>query len=208
MFGFGLVWCNEPGVKQAIGYPIQRELGTMGGHQVFANGRIFWNPSSDAYYVLRLDNHRWQYYRAHRRYTLPEVQANIVGRVRLQGRTDHQGVVLTNPDGPYTASDENGSFELSYEGTVTLQVYHPGYLDAVAPITAHLDAFSDMGEIVLIGGDINDDNQIDILDLSFVGAQFGTENAKADLNGDGAVDILDLTMVGANFGKSGPIPMR
>jgi hypothetical protein len=117
-------------------------------------------------------------------------------------------VVLASPDGPYTASDESGSFDFSYEGSVTLQVHHPGYLDALAPIQAHLDGFLDMGEITLVGGDVNGDNQINILDLSFIGAQFGTDNAKADLNGDSTVDILDLTMVGANFGKSGPITWR
>lgn len=204
-FGIGLVWCNEPGVKRAIGYPIGREVGTMGGHQVFANGRVFWNPYSDAYYVLRLDNHRFQYYRAHRRYTLPEVQANVVGQVRLQGRTDHRDVTLVSPEGPYTASDERGSFGLSYDGAATLQIRHPGYLDVIAPIKAATDALLDMGEITLVAGDVNGDNQINILDLSFIGAQFGTGDAQADLNGDGVVDILDLTLVAANFNKSGPI---
>jgi hypothetical protein len=208
MFGIGVTWCNEPGVKQAIGYPIGREFGAMGGHQVFTNGRVFWHPWSDAYYVLQLDNHRWQYYRAHRRYALPDVQANVVGQINLQGRTDQRGVILASSDGPRTASDESGSFGLSYEGQTTLQIRYPGYLDVVAPIKADLDAILDMGEITLIGGDLNGDNEINILDLAFVGAQLGSGDAKADLNGDGAVDILDLTLIGANFGKSGPVPWQ
>jgi YVTN family beta-propeller protein len=205
MFAIGVTWCNEPTIKQTIGYPIGPEYGAMGGHQVFANGKVFWHPWSDAYYVLRLDNHRWQYYRAHRRYVLSEAEPSIVGRVSLQGRTDHRGVMLANPDGPWTASDESGSFDISYEGQVTLQIRYPGYLDVIAPIKANLDTLLDMGEITLIGGDMNDDNEINILDLALVGAQFGSDTSGADLNGDGTVDILDLTLVGANFGKSGPV---
>jgi hypothetical protein len=208
MFGFGVTWCDEPGVKEAIGYPIGLEYGTMGGHQSFANGRVFWNPASDAYYVLRLDNHRWQYYRAHRRYTLIEIEPNVVGVIKLQGRSDHRGAILFSPDGPHTVTDERGVFGLSYEGQTTLQIHRAGYLDAEVTVRADLDAHSDMGTLTLISGDVNGDNEINILDLSYVGAKFSGTDAKADLNGDGVVDILDLTLVGANFGKSGPVPWQ
>ena len=50
-----------------------------------------------------------------------------------------------------------------------------------------------------------DISRIDILDLSYVGYHFGSDEPAADLNGDGRVDILDLSMVGANFGQTGPI---
>jgi len=206
MFGFGVTWCNEEGVKDTIGYPIGWEYGTLGGDQAFANGRVFWNPASDAYYVLRLDNHRWQYYRAHRRYQTAEIEPNVSGHITLQGRAQGQGVTLTSLAGPHTATAEDGSFALHYDGQMELSIRHPGYLDVVATVKASLDARLDMGEITLVGGDVNGDNRIDILDISYVGYHFSGTDTRADVNGDGVVDILDLSMVGANFGQNGPIP--
>jgi hypothetical protein len=58
-------------------------------------------------------------------------------------------------------------------------------------------------------GDVNHDNQVDIIDLGLLADAFGTTpasprwNADADLNGDGSVDILDLGLLADNFGKSG-----
>ena len=52
--------------------------------------------------------------------------------------------------------------------------------------------------------DLNGDNTVDILDLVFVGNQFGatsTENAAADVNADGTVDILDLVLISQHFGN-------
>ena len=42
---------------------------------------------------------------------------------------------------------------------------------------------------------------MNILDLVRVASHFGSNDPTADLNGDGEVDILDLTLVGSNFGK-------
>ncbi len=177
----------------------------MGGDQSFANGKVFWNPASDAYYVLRNDNMRWQYYRAYRRYTLEEGQFNVSGSIKLQGRSDHRGVMLSSADGPRTVTDESGSFGLNYEGQTTLEIRHAGYLDVVATIKAVPDAQLNLGEISLFGGDVNGDSRIDILDISYIGYRFSSADAQADLNGDGVVDVLDLSLVGANFGKSGPV---
>jgi YVTN family beta-propeller protein len=204
MFGFGVTWCNEAGVKDTIGYPITAAFGEPGGDQAFENGRVFWNPASDSYVVLRNDNHRWQYYRAHRRYSTAPAEPNVTGTVVLQGRTDHRGTVVSIANGPYLATDITGRFGFRAEGLVTLRVGHPGYLDAMATVKASTDGRLDMPEIVLSGGDINGDNQIDILDLSYVGYRFAGDDLLADLNRDGVVDILDLSLVGANFGQAGP----
>jgi uncharacterized repeat protein (TIGR01451 family) len=205
MFGFGVTWCNNPDVRNTIGMPIGWEYGVIGGDQPFANGVVLWNPASDAYYVLRNDTRRWQYYRAHRRYSVDEIEPNVTGQVRLQGGSDPSGVILTSPAGLRVATDENGDFEFSYEGQVTLHVSHPGHLDAVATVKAVPNVHLDMGEIELLGGDVNGDNQIDILDISYIGYRFSSADARADVNGDGIVDILDLSLVGANFGRAGPV---
>ena len=205
MFGFGVTWCDEPGVKATIGYPIGGGYGTMGGDQAFANGRVFSNPASDAYYVLRNDTMRWQYYRAHRRYDAQDIEPNVTGQVRLQGRSQHGGVILLGDAGVRTASQENGQFGLHYAGQTTLRIHHPGYLDVQATIKADPNVYLDIGEVELLGGDVNGDNRVDILDIAYVGYRFSTADARADLNQDGVIDILDLSLVGANFGQLGPV---
>ena len=204
MFGFGVTWCDQAGVKDTIGYPIGWEFGTLGGDQKFANGVIFWNPAVDAYYVLRNDDHTWRYIRAHRRYDAT-LKPNVVGQINLQGRKNAQGVQLTSLAGVHTATDASGSFGLHFVGQTDLYIRHTGYLDIVATVKASDNANLNLGAIQMIGGDVNDDNRIDILDLSFVGSNLGAYAAAADVNGDGAVDILDLSLVGSNFGRSGPV---
>jgi hypothetical protein len=61
----------------------------------------------------------------------------------------------------------------------------------------------------LDGGDINNDNVINILDISAVNASFGSSvgdnnySELADFNCDGNVNILDVSGLNANFGSSG-----
>ena len=59
--------------------------------------------------------------------------------------------------------------------------------------------------------DVNADGVVNILDLTFVAANFGTTPAgdqafNADVNGDGTVNILDLTLVASHLGKRSGIP--
>ncbi len=205
MFGFGVTWCSNPDtVKGRIGYPIGWEYGMLGGHQSFANGMVWWNPASDAYFVLRSDTLSWRYYRAHRRYET-EIAPNVTGRVQLQGRSDHRGVQLVSESGPHTATNEQGQFGLHLLGQVDLHLRHPGYLDAIVTVKGSDSAVLDAGAIQMIAGDVNGDNRIDILDLAFIAYHFGSQTASADINGDAKIDILDLSLVGANFGRTGPI---
>lgn len=205
MFGFGVTWCDEPGVKPTIGYPIGDSLVDYGGDQVFQNGVVLWSPATDAYMVLRSDNNRWQYYRAHRRYPIDVSEPNVVGQAQLQGRTDHRGVVLSIDGGPHLATDADGRFGFRAQGQVQVGLSHRGYLDVDATMKALPDAVNDVGQVPLIAGDVNGDDLIDILDLAYLGYRFGSSDASADLTGDGAVDILDLSLMGANYGQRGPI---
>ncbi len=113
-----------------------------------------------------------------------------------------------------TYTDASGYFKL--EGVevglydVTAELY--GYLDAMASgveVTAG-EQCTVLNTTTLWGGDVapqpDPDNMIDILDVSYLGANFGTTEATADVNGDGVVNILDLTVAAANFGLAGPTP--
>ena len=60
-------------------------------------------------------------------------------------------------------------------------------------------------------GDANNDDRINILDMSAVGGAFGSSeggeswNANCDFNRDGKVNILDLSIIGGNFGLQGDL---
>ena len=48
-------------------------------------------------------------------------------------------------------------------------------------------------------GDINGDGVVNVLDLSVLLTDWGTNNASADLNHDGAVNTLDLSILLAHW---------
>ena len=60
-------------------------------------------------------------------------------------------------------------------------------------------------------GDINNNNVINVLDLSIFSASFGTSAASpgynflADLNCDGVINIFDVSILGAGFNKTGAV---
>lgn len=136
----------------------------------------------------------------------------IEGYVNPQGRYDFSGVRVVA--GAYEAyTDASGYFKLEgvEAGTYDVMAEMYGYLDAMASgvevVAGEQCAF--LGTTTLWGGDVapqdpEPDNTIDILDVSYLGANFGTTEATADVNGDGMVNILDLTVAAANFGMAGP----
>jgi hypothetical protein len=64
-----------------------------------------------------------------------------------------------------------------------------------------------LGTIDLLAGNVNQDNCINIFDLTQIGSDFGKSGSdlRSDLNGDGVVNILDLTLAAKNFGQCGPV---
>jgi hypothetical protein len=135
----------------------------------------------------------------------------IEGYVSPQGRYDFNGVrVVAGALEAYT--DSTGYFKLEgvEAGTYDVMAEMYGYLDATASsveVVAGAECTL-LGTTTLWGGDVapqpDPDNVINILDLSYLGANFGTTEATADVNGDGVVNVLDLTVASANFGLTGP----
>jgi hypothetical protein len=140
----------------------------------------------------------------------------VTGSVQLQGRYDHSGATVTvEKDGVVVASattDASGNFTLENLAPDTYEMYARmyGYLDALkgSGVPVVDGECADMGATKLLGGDVapqpDPNNEIDIGDISYMGANFGSAEATADVNGDGVVNILDLTMAAANFGRIGP----
>lgn len=90
-------------------------------------------------------------------------------------------------------------YDLAIKGTKWLQ--------KVVRINAVENAYG--LEVVLAGGDANDDNVVNIDDLGILANAFNTSpgdpsyDARADLSCDGQVDIDDLGILANNFNTQG-----
>jgi hypothetical protein len=51
-------------------------------------------------------------------------------------------------------------------------------------------------------GDLNNDNTVNVTDLSILLSNYGSSNTAADINSDGTVNILDMSILLSNYGKS------
>ena len=112
-----------------------------------------------------------------------------------------------------TTTDADGHYELIVpEGTYDVTAEMDLYLDGERlGETCPAGGENQLPDVTLLGGDTNDDCTINILDITFMGARFGTSTSdadfdpKADINADGTVNILDLTVAGGNFMESCPV---
>ncbi len=138
------------------------------------------------------------------------------GTISLQGRTDFTGAVVTasNGNNSYTAeTDAVGSFNLDLPvGTYDVSIEMAGYLDAsVSGIEVTEGNTTNLPAITLPGGDTNDSDKVNIMDLALIGSHYGLTclsngwDARADVNGDCTIDLLDLTIAASNFQLTSPV---
>jgi immune inhibitor A len=128
---------------------------------------------------------------------------SIVGRVFLQGRTDHTGaeIYINNIKLAETAAD--GSFAVcppvGFGGSMTIKAVHFGYLTAQQSRVLNVTGTVTLNDTTLLGGDP-------------IGPQIWvtspltcttpiTVPVKVAGPPDAKVNVLDLTFVGARFGK-------
>jgi len=94
-------------------------------------------------------------------------------------------------------------------GTYLVQAWYNGYLKAQKSNVYVVGAQVNLGTVTLPGGDVNSDNNINILDIVSIINQYGTGGYAAteavDINDDGDVNIFDLTIAAGNFGTYGPL---
>jgi hypothetical protein len=128
---------------------------------------------------------------------------SISGFAFLQGRSNHAGIQVT-ATGPVVRSATtiaSGQYTLtllpggSYSVTADAPLFLPNCTTAsvIDGQTTHLP------NTKLRGGDLNDDNKIDIGDLTFLGGLLGTTAPQADINADGIVNVQDLAITGGNW---------
>lgn len=149
--------------------------------------------------------------------TINVIEAGIIGGyVHRQGTaTDHANtevVALSTGNGVIatttTAADGSFSLPVPLGGTYIVQATYNGYLDTQKSSVYVVGATVDIGFTTLWGGDTNNDNCVNILDIVRIIGKFGTSGLPTsdpeDINDDGTINILDLTMAAGNFGRCGP----
>ncbi len=133
-----------------------------------------------------------------------QTAATLTGLVQLEGRTNYSGVVVQIDGGTTVTATADGKYTFATTaGQHTLTFTRPSYLAKSATAQAVAGSTVTVSTVTLLGGNVNGDNCIDILDLSAVASQFSSTTptpATTDINGDGRVDIVDVVLVAKNFG--------
>ena len=162
-----------------------------------------------------------------------QVNAQATGTVLRQGTpgNPNQGggtlacasvrALGTSSFGP-SNTDITGAFSLSNltVGTYTFRATYPGYLpsEKSGVVVANNAQVFSVGATSLRGGDVNNDNAINILDIGTIISKFGQTGAAVgstsanctttdnpiDVNDDGSINISDLAIAAGNWGKTGP----
>lgn len=136
--------------------------------------------------------------------TLEAQGVTVTGSVTLEGRKDYSGatVTLAGAETYTTTTDADGAFTLDgvAAGDYTLTITMPGYLSYTKTTLTVADAATVPAK-ELLGGEIEVDGQVTILDLSQLLGEYGEVDAKSDINGDGQVTILDLSILLGNYGE-------
>ncbi len=146
-------------------------------------------------------------------------------------------LVAPPPDLPAQVNTAGGfRIAISSGGTYTIRASYPGYLQSQKPNVYVSGGLVLIGTTRLVGGDVNGDNTINILDIVTIISQLGTggsvgsaatvcvppieganglpptvsapPDSAVDINDDGVVNVSDLAIAAGNFGKSGPTPWQ
>ena len=122
-------------------------------------------------------------------------------------------------------TNTSGAFGLNgmATGTYTIRATYPGYLasEKTGFVISNSAQVFDAGTTSLRGGDANNDNAINILDIGTIISKFGQANSAVgstalncvnassgddpvDVNDDGVINISDLAIAAGNWGRVGP----
>jgi hypothetical protein len=131
---------------------------------------------------------------------------SVQGRVLLQGRSHHLGI-LVMIGGQNIQTGDDGAFVVFGvpAGTQELLTHMSSYLrGAEFGVEVRSGQVTFLPDILLRGGDINADDNVNLFDLVAVGSHYGTQGPAQpeDVNGDSEVNVFDLVLVGINYGAS------
>jgi type II secretory pathway pseudopilin PulG len=166
--------------------------------------RVEWRaPASGSYYVRVHNAGSVTGTSTGYRFSVKMLPPSVRGTAHLQGRSTHGGVQIVAQPGGYTATtDDSGAFSITVTAPSTVSASCAGYLPVQWTVAEPPDPILTLDPLTLMGGDVNGDRTIDILDIVYIGANLGSADPQADLNADGTVDILDVVIAAGNFGES------
>jgi len=147
--------------------------------------------------------------------TLPTgPSGTVVGRVILEGRSNHSGAVVT-VGGRSATTAANGTFTITGVpvGVHTARASKMSYLYSEKPgVLVTSGGTTTLPDVGLYGGDCSGDGIVDLFDMVIVGMAYEANpssphwDPRADINGDNVVNLLDLVIIGTNFEKTAPTP--
>lgn len=147
----------------------------------------------------------------------PSIYSTVSGLVAFQNRPDNSGILArlyssTLGQVGEVTTDAAGTFTFAdvAAGEYTIILTAPQHIPAMVSVLVGSDGMAvDAGSTTLYSGDTDDNGTVDVLDATFVGANFGVDTppapANADLNADLTINITDLVLVGGNFGAASPV---
>jgi len=145
-------------------------------------------------------------------------KASITGQAGCEKRIDQSGIAVTleGTDAlagtsytAATAADGLFAFTGLEPGAYILTAGLPGFLKAGRTVTAAAYETTDVGELLLLAGDLSGDNVVDIDDLLLLRQTYGTIqgeigfNPVADFNVNDRIDLIDLILLARNYTKEG-----
>jgi hypothetical protein len=139
-------------------------------------------------------------------------RALLLGRVRLQtlGSWEETDVLL---DGVWRATTSSDGWIVILdvdEGLHVLEARHKGYLSSQTTIDLVGGVVNLAGETLLLSGDTQPDDVVNMADLMTVESAFGLCTGSSgfqrwiDADNSGCVDAMDIVIVHENFGRRGP----
>jgi hypothetical protein len=134
----------------------------------------------------------------------------LSGKVLLQGVDNSAGPVvqLNGVDKGYPGKWGDYTLTSLTSGTYTFSTTATaGYIDLPASLKKTITVNpgkSKINSLTLIAGDVNNDEVINLVDLTTIAANFGVPSFAplADVNRDGTVNLLDLAIVAMNYNKN------
>ncbi len=157
---------------------------------------------------------------------IPQSQLYSAQTYTISGTLDLQGSVsmalpVTIETRPAVGAVKTATIVPGADGSFSLLAFRPGaydlafkgakWLRKTLPVTITNADITGVNA-QLLAGDANNDNEVDLLDLSIIANSYALSQGddagfdpRADLNNDGSVDIADLLLLANNYGLEGDL---
>jgi len=136
----------------------------------------------------------------------------VKGKIILERRASNAGSqVCLDARCAIVANDGSYSFNEVTPGNYTLGASHSSYLRSSRTIAVPIGTLN-VPDVTLLGGDVNQDDKIALIDGSLIGMAWNSTptsahwDARCDITDDDQVNVLDLVAVQYNWAETAPGP--